>query len=352
MEPPGIPGRFNPVDASQLLRAVVTHCHTRGMEVVSVNESLLLGRARYEFPGAETWGRAEEMLSPIAEPIGSFINPYGRNPYVELSFVVSPLQPGRSSLKISATFKTWGEPGGRGGVGPFAMNSKGVWEPEFLDSLRATFATAPVAPSTLSGTGFLIGKSIVVTASHVVAGRQSIHVHIGSDAGARAARIVATDEANDLAVLRIAPPTPGPALPLILDRQPAIGTRVYVLGFSFSEVLGGKLQIVGGLVSSTSGPGGDPRFLQLDAGVNPGMSGGPVVDEHGQVIGVVSTRLQPTIAESVSFAMKSTLLLPVIVSANLDSVDTRFRPEMQSPPLTATEIYENVAASVVHIRAQ
>jgi S1-C subfamily serine protease len=64
-----------------------------------------------------------------------------------------------------------------------------------------------------------------------------------------------------------------------------------------------------GNVTATAGPEDNPRLLQISAPIQPGNSGGPLMDERGNIVGVVVAQLRPGIAQNVNFAIKASVAL-------------------------------------------
>jgi hypothetical protein len=71
----------------------------------------------------------------------------------------------------------------------------------------------------------------------------------------------------------------------------AAGERVFTIGFPAPEILGSEPKFTEGTISSLTGPGGDDAFLQMSVPVQPGNSGGPLVNHAGLVVGVVDSTM-------------------------------------------------------------
>ncbi|MGD0650367.1 MAG: trypsin-like peptidase domain-containing protein [Verrucomicrobiia bacterium] len=207
-----------------------------------------------------------------------------------------------------------------------------------------------------SGTGFLItvGNSpCVLTAHHVVKDATAIKVVVGGKAFT--ARVAGDDPANDLAVLRIAASASDilavalsqPALPITASRQVKLGDAVFTIGFPNTAVQGVAPKLTRGEINSLAGIQDDPRYFQTSVAVQPGNSGGPLVDVRGNVIGVMTMRLDDlktleltgTLPQNVNYGLKSSFVL-----AFLESV-----PELSgalSPPHTENRKFEDVVKEV------
>ncbi len=173
-------------------------------------------------------------------------------------------------------------------------DSRLLW---IVDRLFATMdgAAAPPTPDTIpdptpepevtaTGSGFLVrADGMGLTNSHVVAGCGRLRVN------GRPASVVADSEIIDLALIRLA--DSGGLTPAIFaDRPAALNADVVVAGFPFTGILEG-LNVTRGAVSSAKGLAGDDFRIQISAPVQPGNSGGPLLNAYGQVIGVVVGKL-------------------------------------------------------------
>jgi len=147
-----------------------------------------------------------------------------------------------------------------------------------------------------SGTGFVLdaAKGLIATNAHVVEGAASISVTL-PDGTQIPGRTIAAAPCEDLAVVQIAPRPGLVALPFGATAAPKVGDQALAFGFPESlEANGGEtLKVTGGMISATdvrSAPSLSlpeyPSTIQHQAAVNHGNSGGPLVDDHGRVIGI------------------------------------------------------------------
>jgi TPR repeat protein len=186
-----------------------------------------------------------------------------------------------------------------------------------------------------SGTGFFItGDGFLVTNQHVV--RDSTQIRLVTVAGVISAKVVKVDAANDLALLK----AEGwfAALPVAASRAVKLGGTVATVGFPNIGLQGFAPKLAKGEIASLSGAQDDARYFQISVPVQPGNSGGALVDERGNVVGVVSAKLSARAAlsatgalpENVNYAVKSSYLLSFLesvpeVSAKLKEPETKER---------------------------
>jgi uncharacterized protein len=165
-----------------------------------------------------------------------------------------------------------------------------AWRPVRTRSVLADDPTGKpgaVSRRTGMGSGFLVDSNgHIVTNHHVVraCGEVRVPTH------AETARVIAIDERNDLALLGTG---------IAADRLPSfragesarLGESVIVAGFPLGQLLAEGLHVTTGSVSSLAGPGNNAALLQITAPVQSGNSGGPVLDQRGQVVGMVVSKL-------------------------------------------------------------
>lgn len=168
-----------------------------------------------------------------------------------------------------------------------------------------------------SGTGFLVTNTgLIVTNHHVVEGATNIVVE--ANGAEVTATVVARDPANDIAIIRAA--VTGTPLALGSASGALRGEEVMTLGYPLVEIQGEGQKAAFGRINALSGLADDIRYMQIDVPVQPGNSGGPLLNEHGVVIGLVSAtvdqgvvlRASGTLAQNVNYALKADYILPLI----------------------------------------
>ncbi len=166
-----------------------------------------------------------------------------------------------------------------------------------------------------SGTGFFVNKDgYIVTNEHVAGICQSLASYINGET--HLFKIIALDKRNDLALLRGEYRNKTYLNINILGAE--FGEDIMAFGFPLAENLSSSVKLTRGIVSSLSGPENDISLIQIDAAIQPGNSGGPVLNYNGQVVGVASSGLNkiqmlldeesPYIPENVNFAVSANTL--------------------------------------------
>jgi len=157
-------------------------------------------------------------------------------------------------------------------------------------------------------TGFLIdGKGYIVTNAHVVNRLKTIYVE-NNKGQYFTAKAIYTDNNTDLAILKINDTAYKTIynLPYSINRSNSkLGEDIFTLGYPRNEIVYGK-----GYVSAKSGNEGDSTAYQLSVSVNPGNSGGPVLNKQGQIIGIITSK--NISADGVVFAAKSKNIFTLI----------------------------------------
>jgi serine protease DegQ len=159
-------------------------------------------------------------------------------------------------------------------------------------------ATASAPPTGDLGSGVVVDTSgDILTCLHVVANATSIQVTF-ADGTTSPAQVVTQQPQNDIAVLRATQP-PAKLVPAVLGnpRSVQVGSEAFVVGNPFGLYDSMSSGIVSGLNRSYQLPNNGALLqglIQVDAAVNPGNSGGPLLNRNGQVIGIVTALVNPT----------------------------------------------------------
>lgn len=166
---------------------------------------------------------------------------------------------------------------------------------------------------TSSGTGFAISsKGIIATNYHVIQDAKNIFVKgiNGNFSNKFKAKVLIEDKNNDLAIIKIEDVTYKniSTPPYTFDFTISdVGTSVYALGYPLRASMGEEVKLTNGIVSSKTGYQGDITTYQISVPVQPGNSGGPLLNSKGNVIGIVNAKLAG--AENASYAIKAMYLM-------------------------------------------
>lgn len=160
-----------------------------------------------------------------------------------------------------------------------------------------------------NGTGFFVSDdAYVITNQHVIDGCNEVQIH--SNGEMASASLISQDRINDLALLRtkLEPESTFTLAP----ENPYLLQDVIAAGFPFGESVSSTIKVTKGVVSSLSGLGDNSGQIQIDAALQPGNSGGPIIDENGNVVGVAVAKLDleksiesfGVVPENVNFGIK------------------------------------------------
>lgn len=180
-----------------------------------------------------------------------------------------------------------------------------------------------------SGSGFFVSnRAHVVTNDHVVGICKK--VAIIRDGKKEFLNIIATDRVNDLGLIK-GNFTSKQFLSIKKD-GPEMGEDIVAFGYPLTDDLSDSVKLTKGIVSSLSGPENNYSQIQIDAAIQPGNSGGPVLDMNGNVVGVASAGLSKLymleknqyIPENVNFAVASPTLANFLKANNVNLVQKNF----------------------------
>jgi TPR repeat protein len=203
-----------------------------------------------------------------------------------------------------------------------------------------------------SGTGFIISKEgHVLTCYHVVQNAGTIKVKVGRNL--HTAALIRKDSFNDLALLKITGSFP--ALAFSSQRVVKMGQEVFTVGYPNPILQGTNAKLTKGSINSLTGIQDDLRLYQISVPVQPGNSGGPLLDMSGNVIGIIVAMLDAKTAfeisgslpQNVNYAVKSTYAQALLdtlpeISVNLLSAN---------PKKPFTDVVNRVKKSVVMVVA-
>jgi len=176
-----------------------------------------------------------------------------------------------------------------------------------------------------SGSGFAVSRDgYVVTNNHVIKGCQNVAIH--NNGVTVPVTIAAYDTQNDLALLK-GEFSPDHVFPIRRD-NPGLLEDVYVAGFPFGEGFNSAIKVTRGIVSAQSGIGNNYSQIQIDAALQPGNSGGPILDESGNVIAVTLAKLDMEFAidnfgaipENTNFGIKSNVVRSILESEGVSMI--------------------------------
>lgn len=193
-------------------------------------------------------------------------------------------------------------------------------------SLRALFTlmvaalamSAGIARGQASGTGFFITTDgYFVTNQHVVESAKSVVIR-AANGKTYPAEVIRVDSANDLAILKAEGTFR--ALPVQNSQSVRRGDKVFTLGFPNTFVQGVEPKYTDGVISSLTGVRDKPNNYQISVAIQPGNSGGPLISSLGNVVGIVTSKLNAepflksggTVPENVNYAVKSNYLVELI----------------------------------------
>lgn len=200
------------------------------------------------------------------------------------------------------------------------------------------------APSDSSGTGFIVtAEGHIITNQHVVSSCSKIQ---GIVNGKRSdLNLLVSDKTNDLALLS---GEFGIVTPLSVAREnPKVLDEIIAVGFPFGNAFSSSMKYTKGIVSALSGLGDNFSVMQIDAALQPGNSGGPVLSSSGQVIGVAVYKLDSgyvqeqfgVVPENVNFAIKPSIVVSMMEAQGIYPVQTN----------STSIVPEELTKSVVYI---
>ena len=161
-----------------------------------------------------------------------------------------------------------------------------------------------------------------------------VEVNENSNKKSYTAELITQDKDNDLAILKVSDSETYSlgVIPFNLATSGNdVGTSVFVLGFPLRATMGDEVKLTNGIISSKSGFQGDITSYQISAPVQPGNSGGPLLNQNGELIGIINAKHVG--AENVSYAIKCNYLnnlieqLPIEIILKSQSLNNKILSE-------------------------
>ena len=203
-------------------------------------------------------------------------------------------------------------------------------------------------PSSWSGSGIAIGTKLIATNHHVVDGATNLAIYFPDTDKEYRAEVVTVDETHDLAVVKVVDPTFNGFNNIkygFKSEVEDVGMGVFVLGYPLVQSMGTEIKLTTGVVSSRSGFQGDQSQYQISAPVQPGNSGGPLFNDNGELIGIVSAK--HTEAENVSYGVKLSHLKTL--ASNVEGVNLNRNSQISN--LSLSEKCKSVIPCTVMVLA-
>lgn len=199
-----------------------------------------------------------------------------------------------------------------------------------------------------SGTGFFINKSgHIITNNHVIDQCNLVNAYYNGEI--KKLKILAIDRKNDLAILKGDFKSNDSFA--ISKEDGILLEEIYVAGYPFGKRVSGSIKVTKGVISSLSGVGNNYSNIQIDASLQPGNSGGPIVNKKGNIVGVAQSKLDykiildmyDTIPENTNFGIKSSTLNQFL-NSNKISTETPRGSEM-----SIKDIGEKIEKATVYL---
>lgn len=208
------------------------------------------------------------------------------------------------------------------------------WQPKKANEVisESDIFAPKTKPEKSSGSGFVVAKGFIVTNAHVVDGCNNIKVN------GKNSTINTTDSNNDLALLNT---NLNNSIATIRQNIISQGDEVSAIGYPLYGLLASGPQITYGNISALAGMYNDSRFIQITAPIQPGNSGGPLVDSSGNITGVVVSKLNALsiakingdIPQNINFAIS-----PLVLKGFLDASGVKYKTALSNKKHTNQNI--------------
>ena len=202
-------------------------------------------------------------------------------------------------------------------------NAKELARKKFMAKLPVPNTAPKKEGSSCSGTGWFVTSNKVVTCAHVVAGAKLIEIEL-KDGTVSSGSIFAIDTNSDVAIIDVSCRSPV-ALP-ILPTSEKLAAHIFTIGYPMPGLLGKDQKYTEGTISSLSGLHDDHGQYQVSVPLQPGNSGGAVVNDKGMVIGIASSVLDSlkglevsgVVPQNVNYVIKSRYIVQLLEDHGID----------------------------------
>jgi serine protease Do len=188
-----------------------------------------------------------------------------------------------------------------------------------INTIASATTKKAAAPGIYSGSSFLVTTNgYLITSFHIV--QNANNIEVVNDGYAYNAKVIATNSACDFALLKIQDSSyeAPKVIPYnFFSNRAEMGQKVFTLGYPRTDLVYGE-----GSISSLTGYLDDTMAYQVSVPLNPGNSGGPLFDEQGNIIGVISGKQMRS--DAASFAIKSSYIVDALRTINEDAFNENF----------------------------
>lgn len=183
----------------------------------------------------------------------------------------------------------------------------------------------------------------LLTCAHCVEGAKTINVRVGDES--LPATVIDVDEELDLAIIKVES-TDLPTVVLGKNKQVELAQDVRVIGYPLSDVLGRSVKIAKGSIAGFIKEE-HKTTLQIDVAVNPGNSGGPLIDETGSVVGVVNAKISGKEISKIGFAVPIELAISM-----LDEHKIKYNANVTEKTLSGPELARKLIPAVFFVESE
>ena len=182
-----------------------------------------------------------------------------------------------------------------------------------------------------SGSGFSVSSAgHVITNNHVIKGCKTVKIH--TKGKPIPAKVIAYDSKNDIALLK-GEFKPSTFFRFSIDNAQLL-QEIYVAGYPFGRNVSSSVKVTKGIVSALIGIKDNTNQIQIDAALQPGNSGGPIIDAAGNVVGIAVSKLSiektfdnfGAIPENTNFGVKSDIAKLLLLKNNVNLITPNTKP--------------------------